>query len=105
MVFSFFLLKKHSETAAKKVKLKKVSAFSFQHFIHFFKPGDIEEYEYLWQSTIQQCNMMLKADIEEYANLALIGFEKGRLVYQFLVAFFILHIWFLEFSSHLFYES
>lgn len=99
MIFSLFLLKKHSETAAKKVKPEKASAFSFQHFIHFFKPGDTEEYEYLWESGIQQCNTMLKADIGKYANHAIIELEKGMLVYQILVAFFVLHIQFLEFSS------
>lgn len=31
------LKKKHSETVAKKVKLEKVSAFSFQNFINFFQ--------------------------------------------------------------------
>lgn len=34
---------KHSDTAENKVKVEKVSAFSFQHFICFFKPVDIEE--------------------------------------------------------------
>lgn len=42
---------------------------------------------------------MLRADIGEYAKYAIKGLEKGRLVYQFLVVFFILHIQFLEFSS------
>ncbi|RMC12928.1 hypothetical protein DUI87_10455 [Hirundo rustica rustica] len=41
--------------------------------------GDIEEYEYLWESGIQQCNTMLKADTGEHANHAIIGLEKGRL--------------------------
>lgn len=38
-------------------------------------------------------------DIGEYANPIIKGLEKDRLVYQFLVEFFIPHIEFLEFSS------
>lgn len=40
---------------------------------------------------------MLEADIGEYANHVFKGLEKGRSVYQFLVAFFILQYSFLNF--------
>lgn len=49
---------KHSEIAAKRVKLGQVSA---SDPIHFFQPGDIEQYECLLESGTKQGNRVLKA--------------------------------------------
>lgn len=79
MVFSLFCLK-HSEIAAKRVKLEQVSA---NDPIHFFQPDDTEEYECLWESVTQQRNKVLRAETGDYANHAIKGSEKGKLVYHF----------------------
>ena len=87
---------KHSEIAAKRVKPGQVSACDP---LYFFQPGDIEEYECLWESGTQQWNRVLRAEIGDHANHAIKGLEKGRLAYHSLFVFFTLHIEFLDISS------
>lgn len=92
---SFLLIspEKHSETAAKSVKMGQVSV---SDPIHFFQPGAIQQYESLWESGTRQCNRVLRVEAGDYANHAIKGLEKGRLSCHFLFVFFTLHTQFLD---------